>query len=94
MDPRIESKDEFEQNPAGWAQLWTVEMKSAKDALKKWTERGDKVVRRFLDDRDGLRLQVGEQFRLPGFDSVNAGGEFGWFVAAVLVGVYRLAGER
>lgn len=49
----IETEKQFDDTPTGWAQRWNVEMTSAKENQRKWTERGDAVVKRFLDDREG-----------------------------------------
>lgn len=50
---RIETAAQFADNPSGWAQRWQVELQAARDNVRKWHEQGDKVVKRFLDERDG-----------------------------------------
>lgn len=47
-----QSKDkEYEDNPSGYAKRWNDEFTYAKSAIKKWHKEGDKVVKRFLDER-------------------------------------------
>jgi hypothetical protein len=47
----IENKDQFENTPEGKQALWTVEMAAADKESKKWRERGDRVIARYIDDR-------------------------------------------
>jgi hypothetical protein len=55
MADNKESATSFEKNPRGQARRWHVEMKAAEENQKDWLERGDKIVKRFLDDRTGER---------------------------------------
>lgn len=48
----IERASEFEETPTGWATRWEMEMAASKKWLKKWLKQSDKVVERFLDDRE------------------------------------------
>ena len=48
----IERSSQFDKTPSGWADLWLIEMKAAQDDEARWQERGDAVVKRFVDDRD------------------------------------------
>lgn len=43
----------FEDSPKGNAQRWQMELAAARDELKKWHEQGEKIVKRYLDERDG-----------------------------------------
>src|SRR3954469_25779568 len=45
------------ETPAGWATLWTAEFSAAKQSLKDWHERAEKIVDRYLDDRKGSTKQ-------------------------------------
>jgi hypothetical protein len=54
MPDVIESKTQFADTPEGQADLWLIEMNAADQDQGKWQERGDKVVRRFVDDREGI----------------------------------------
>lgn len=47
-----DEQQEWPDTPAGWAQRWTVEMKAAEQDALKWHERGQKIVRRYLDERE------------------------------------------
>jgi hypothetical protein len=38
--------------PYGQAERWTMEFAAARDRLKKWHSQGDKILDRFLDERD------------------------------------------
>ena len=49
-----EQKD-FADDPAGWASRWKVELAAARKALEPWQKRGDKIIRRFLDERGDSR---------------------------------------
>jgi len=48
----IERASEFEETPAGWATRWEMEISASKKWLKKWHKQSDKVVERFLDNRE------------------------------------------
>lgn len=43
---------QFDDSPEGWARRWQFEFDSARKTLKKWHEQGEKIVKRFLDERD------------------------------------------
>lgn len=58
MAEMIENKAQFANTPVGRAQLWNIEMQAAKKNQERWTERGDRVTKRFLDDRDGEALPM------------------------------------
>ena len=55
MAAAIESQDEFTKTPSGQARRWSVEMKAAQENMKSFLDRGDKVIKRFVDDRSGER---------------------------------------
>jgi hypothetical protein len=48
----IERASEFQETPAGWAERWTMEFSSAEKWHKKWQKQSNKVVERYLDDRE------------------------------------------
>ena len=56
----IETAKQFPDDAVGWAQRWNVEMNAAKENQRAWTERGDRVVKRFTDDREGDTRLAGE----------------------------------
>ena len=45
------TKDEI--NPVDEHRRWTQELKLAADEDKKWQKRGDKIVKRYRDERQG-----------------------------------------
>lgn len=47
----IKDNEQFDDTPAGWASRWQVELKAAEKVVSKWHKQGDKIVKRFLDDR-------------------------------------------
>lgn len=47
-----EAEKGVDETPAGQAKRWTIEFAAARKDIKKWQDRGDKVVARFLDERD------------------------------------------
>jgi hypothetical protein len=48
----IERASEFKEDPTGWAQRWTMEFSSAKKWIRKWHKQSDKVVERYVDNRE------------------------------------------
>jgi hypothetical protein len=46
---------QFEDSPQGWARRWTVELNAARRRLEKWHVQAEKILRRFLDERDAAR---------------------------------------
>jgi len=53
---KIESEQQFDDTPEGLAARWNAEMKAAQENQKVWIESGDRVVKRFLDNRSDLRF--------------------------------------
>lgn len=49
------NQTDFEQGPKGDAARWKVEMGAARKSLEKWQARGDKILKRYLDERDSSR---------------------------------------
>lgn len=49
----IESKAQFASTPAGQQQRWTVEIAMARDNQKEWWADAEKVVKRYLGEREG-----------------------------------------
>jgi len=43
---------QFEDTPRGWAQRWDFEFAAAKKELKKWQAQSEKIIKRYLDERD------------------------------------------
>jgi hypothetical protein len=58
MAEMIENKAQFANTPVGKAQLWNIEMQAAKKGQERWTERGDRIIKRFIDDRDGESMPM------------------------------------
>jgi hypothetical protein len=56
----IETAKQFPDDTVGWAQRWNIEMNAAKENQRHWTERADRVVKRFTDDREGEPRLQGE----------------------------------
>lgn len=46
-------RPEYDQTPAGKAKYWADEFSYARKAMQKWHKEGEKVVRKYLDDRKG-----------------------------------------
>lgn len=51
----IKSITDFEPTPQGMQSYWLVELTAAEKELEKWHERGKKIVKLYLDDREGDR---------------------------------------
>jgi hypothetical protein len=56
----IETAKQFPDDAVGWALRWNIEMNAAKENQRAFTERGDRVVKRFTDDREGEPRLNGE----------------------------------
>lgn len=52
MSESIESADQFQDNPSGWAKRWAAEIKASEKMLEKFHKASDRVVDRYLDDRE------------------------------------------
>lgn len=48
----IERASEFKEDPVGWASRWQLEFSAAQKWIKKWHKQSDKVVERYLDNRE------------------------------------------
>ena len=46
-------KDQFDRTPSGWARYWTQELNASDDALRKWHEGSEVILRAYLDQREG-----------------------------------------
>jgi hypothetical protein len=53
MSEGIASAKDFKDTPNGWAERWTTEFAAAEPEFKRFWEQSEKVVKRFLDKRDG-----------------------------------------
>ena len=47
----IKDSEQFDDTPQGWASRWQVELSAAKKVVEKWHKQGDRIVKRFLDER-------------------------------------------
>lgn len=45
--------EKYPDTPNGWYRRWSAEFSAAKKTFARWHKEGDRVVRRFLDDRRG-----------------------------------------
>ena len=54
---KIESEEQFSDSPTGIALKWQAEMDAAEQNQKTWLESGEKVVKRFLDNRTDYRTE-------------------------------------
>lgn len=52
MSAEGKQQADFDDSPEGWARLWAVEFAAAKTPIDKWHGVADKVVARFLDERE------------------------------------------
>lgn len=57
------TESQFDDTPAGWQKRWAAEFQAADKMLSKFHEKGDKVVKRYVDDREetlsgGTRLNL------------------------------------
>lgn len=48
----IERASEFKEDALGWASRWQLEFSAAQKWIKKWHKQSDKVVERYLDNRE------------------------------------------
>lgn len=64
----LQTITDFPDTPRGKAEFWQVEIDTAQKRLQKWHTSGDKIVKRFLDDRQNSQ-RAGVQFRLNLFSS-------------------------
>lgn len=55
MAESMESATSFKKTPREQARRWHIEMKAAEENQRPWLERGDKIIKRFLDDRTNER---------------------------------------
>lgn len=67
MNEPLES--EYDDTPQGWAQRWEMEFEAARKELKPWHEKGEKVVKRYLDKGASGRNQRNKERRLNLFTS-------------------------
>jgi hypothetical protein len=54
-EPVIQSREDFSDDPEGWAKRWTVEFAAAREFVSKWHDSGDRCVKAFGDQRDAKR---------------------------------------
>lgn len=55
-----ERENEFADTPTGWAERWQAEFSSAKKFLKKWHKQADIAYKRYLDERNSEKDDVGD----------------------------------
>lgn len=53
----------FDESPQGQARRWQVEITAAKEALREWHNKGERIIKRFLDERD-VRVQDDTRWNL------------------------------
>lgn len=53
MAEQIETAAKFADTPEGWAQRWNTELESSREALRKWHEQAEEVVKRYRGELDG-----------------------------------------
>jgi hypothetical protein len=46
---------EFQDTPSEWSRRWTMEFAAARKDITKFHERGDKVIKRYLDERENSK---------------------------------------
>ena len=51
--PVVEKQQEWTDTPEGWCGRWAAELEASNKELARWHERGRKIVKRYLDERDG-----------------------------------------
>jgi hypothetical protein len=61
---KIETEAQFDDTPTGMAAKWSVEMKAASENQKKYIETGEKVVKRFLDNRSDVKTDADTRVNL------------------------------
>ena len=47
----IQTREQFEDNPQGDASFWQTEINAAQQEVRKFHQQGDKIVKRYLDER-------------------------------------------
>lgn len=47
-----EDVDQFTDDPRGWAKRWSTELTAARKKLERWHQQGDKIDKRYRDDRE------------------------------------------
>ncbi|RLB97339.1 MAG: hypothetical protein DRH90_23500, partial [Deltaproteobacteria bacterium] len=70
----LESRKDFKKTPKGQYEYWETELKAAQKTLKPWQKQGDKIVQRYVDQRDGANSahstnDYSKVFRLNMFNS-------------------------
>ncbi|HAM41747.1 MAG TPA: hypothetical protein DCP69_10555 [Candidatus Omnitrophica bacterium] len=71
MPEVIESRTQFDDSPQGQAKLWQVEISAAKERLREWHARGDRIVDRFLDKRSGADQVAEKRLNLFAADTIT-----------------------
>ena len=71
---KIESADNYEETPKGWAKRWAAEMAAANKRVSRWHKQGHRIQARYQDKRgdtgqDGLNDQNKNAFRVNLFNS-------------------------
>lgn len=46
-------EDEFKGTPSDWQRRWQLEFSAARKELQKWQSTGERVIKRYLDEREG-----------------------------------------
>lgn len=71
--PIQNENEEFEETPQGEAQRWTIELAAAKKSVEKWHKQGEKIVKRFLDERDQTKLEGDTRINLFSANIITQG---------------------
>lgn len=66
MSAAEQMEQDWPDTPEGWAARWQAEISAARKDAEQWHERGRKIIKRYLDDREG---EQNSQTRLNLFTS-------------------------
>lgn len=58
MSAEETQQSQFEDTPRGWHKRWQTELAASKKEVAKWHTQGADIVSRFLDEREGLRVET------------------------------------
>lgn len=50
-----QNPDSYDDTPHGWAKRWSVELTAAEQWLSAWRDKGEKIEKRYRDERDGTQ---------------------------------------
>jgi hypothetical protein len=61
---KIESIEQFDKDATGLQNLWQIEIEAALREVKKWHNQGEKIIKRFLDERTTQSSKNGQRLNL------------------------------